>query len=443
MGNKVFNYCSIFISKNPIDLYLLSTFPIWPPAIQSILIVITIIIRYSVSRLENSFYFNKSNLFIYIFLFAFSFFNYLSFFWSDNKTFFFKEINYFYLLNSLGFIFLFFKRHKLDFTSYKIVLLLLNLSFLLYIFVFFYNITEGISVYNEIMTNEQDIRSLNFVEKIIYILKEKIDSFGQEVTPQYKGIRGDIMSGNHMFFYHHTYTGLYSILLLILNYASIEKMKNNKKLLLFFSSFLVIIYILFIDSVLTYLSFLFLILLVIKNKFKSFFLLLIIIFSILFFILLYINDVFLFQKDPNVYNGLYLFDYNRYFLFISSFKIIKENIFFGLGVGDYLIELNRQFSAITKTKSLNLNSHSQYLYYFLSGGLINLLLFFMTQFYILIKSYKFKYKITFLFTLIISLYLTFENMFQRNWGIFTICFFLYLSFLIDNKKIVSCESNKN
>jgi hypothetical protein len=293
------------------------------------------------------------------------------------------------------------------------------------------------------MTNEQDIRSLNFVEKIIYIIKEKIDSFGNEITPQYKGVRGDIMSGNHIFFYHHTYTGLYSILILILNYACIDKMKSNQKYLLFISSFLVIIYILFIDSILTYLIFLFLILLIIKNKFKYFFLFLIASFTIVLFILLYLNDIFLFQNNPNVYNGFYFLDYNRYFLIISSFNIIKDNIFFGLGVGDYLIELNRQFSILTNTKTLNLNSHSQYLFFFLSGGLFNLFLFLITQFYLILKSYKSNYKITFLFILIISFYMIFESMFQRNWGIFIICFFLYLSFIIETSSIAHRESNKN
>jgi hypothetical protein len=58
-------------------------------------------------------------------------------------------------------------------------------------------------------------------------------------------------------------------------------------------------------------------------------------------------------------------------------------------------------------------------------------------------SYKSNYKITFLFILIISFYMIFESMFQRNWGIFIICFFLYLSFIIETSSIAHRESNKN
>lgn len=127
---------------------------------------------------------------------------------------------------------------------------------------------------------------------------------------------------------------------------------------------------------------------------------------------------------------------SRIEIYKTSFSIIKENIFFGVGVGDVENELKISY----KEKGLReyyqnkvFNSHNQYLHYLIEGGLPLFILFLLTLTYLFYYTIKNKDYLFFCFLLIIFLVLFTENLFNRINGVFF--FSLFSSILYYRKKI--------
>lgn len=261
-----------------------------------------------------------------------------------------------------------------------------------------------------------------------------------------------IYGGNYFFysdfsyFQHPSYFAVYiltSILLLI--YFIENKILRYKKILVACILFLALVFF-FLSSRAGFLS-LFIVLsiwslrLIVKSKR----LVLKILFS---FITILLSISFLF--NPRLKNLLKIVftsqstvsknegEYERIALFKSSYQIIKEHFWLGVGTGDVKDELMKQYqkSNLTSAKEQRLNSHNQFLETFCTLGVLGefLLLFFFIRPLIFFRRNHF-----FIGTLIIVnvvINLLFESMFNRFAGI------IFVSFII-NILILSSLKNGN
>ncbi|MCX6334955.1 MAG: O-antigen ligase family protein [Bacteroidia bacterium] len=119
----------------------------------------------------------------------------------------------------------------------------------------------------------------------------------------------------------------------------------------------------------------------------------------------------------------------RMIIWKSAFKIAKENVLFGVGVGDVRDELTKQYLKIGRTDmaEIRLNAHNQFIEVLLENGLIGLILFLgmigiMIYFAIIQKSLLYG-----IFILLILILFTFETVLYRFAGV---SFFSLFSFLL-------------
>lgn len=117
----------------------------------------------------------------------------------------------------------------------------------------------------------------------------------------------------------------------------------------------------------------------------------------------------------------------RILLWNEASDLIKENFYFGLGLGDVEDELDSRFKEKGLTTLIGLNTHNQYLQTMLEVGLIGLLLLF-TMFYFLFKNLSVTYTsiLGVGFIILIGVNFMFESMFSRYSGLSFIIFFYCL-----------------
>jgi O-antigen ligase len=120
---------------------------------------------------------------------------------------------------------------------------------------------------------------------------------------------------------------------------------------------------------------------------------------------------------------------DRWIIWNSALKIIKNNLIFGVGTGDIQIELNNEYKRIGNINlaHFNTNAHNQFLEVFIENGLIGLILLlciFGICFCISITDKNLLYLI---FVVVISVSFLFETMLNRFAGV---AFFSIFSFLL-------------
>jgi O-antigen ligase len=132
-----------------------------------------------------------------------------------------------------------------------------------------------------------------------------------------------------------------------------------------------------------------------------------------------IND----YNSSNVRNGIYY----------CSLNLIPNNFFLGVGIGDMQEELNNcyatELSSIIYTWT-DYNTHNQYLFFFVSTGIIGFVAFAFFLFYMIRKSYRDKNCIYFYFIISVCLIFMTENILVRSDGV--IFFSLFNSLLFFN-----------
>lgn len=131
-------------------------------------------------------------------------------------------------------------------------------------------------------------------------------------------------------------------------------------------------------------------------------------------------------NSVNVRNGIYY----------CSIDIIRNNVLFGTGVGDSQEELNKCYKDKIGAKIYtwtDYNTHNQYLYFFLSSGLIGFFLFIILIYIHWKKSIESESQIYLYFILIICLISLTENLLSRSDGVLFFAFFSGL-FLFNLKK---------
>ncbi|GAA4802414.1 O-antigen ligase family protein [Litoribaculum gwangyangense] len=132
----------------------------------------------------------------------------------------------------------------------------------------------------------------------------------------------------------------------------------------------------------------------------------------------------------------------RYEINIANKDLIKDAFLFGYGIGDVQNELNNYYyQHISDSKSYliayekKLNTHNNYAFFILCGGVVLLILFLMSLVFSIYKGVLHKDWIYIFFLIIISVNLMFENMLSRIHGV--------LFYAIFNGFFIAKMINKN
>ncbi len=119
-------------------------------------------------------------------------------------------------------------------------------------------------------------------------------------------------------------------------------------------------------------------------------------------------------------------------IYFCSYETLKQEPFFGYGVGDVDAELqscyDNTFTNTDTYKVTNYNSHNEYLNIILSAGIIGLILFLLSNFYFIRKAVNKKSGIYISFISFIFLNFCFENILSRHDGVIFFSFFNSLLF---------------
>ena len=136
---------------------------------------------------------------------------------------------------------------------------------------------------------------------------------------------------------------------------------------------------------------------------------------------------------------------DRYEINEANKELFHKKPFFGYGIGDVQNELNNYYN-VNKEKSDvykrayadNINSHNYYYFILLSGGIFLFLIYFISQMIIMKLSLTQKDWLYFIFLILFSANLIFENMLSRIHGVFFFSIFnsLFLSQYLNKIEIV-------
>jgi O-antigen ligase len=119
----------------------------------------------------------------------------------------------------------------------------------------------------------------------------------------------------------------------------------------------------------------------------------------------------------------------RMIIWKSSFRLIKENILFGVGIGDVRNELANDYEDLGEEDMAQkrLNAHNQFIEVLLENGIIGLVLFLVILSFMTYFAVKDKNLIYGMFLFIILLFFMFETILYRFAGV---SFFALFSFLL-------------
>tara|TARA_E500000318_G_scaffold100833_4_gene103819 strand:- start:3425 stop:4573 length:1149 start_codon:yes stop_codon:yes gene_type:complete len=123
-------------------------------------------------------------------------------------------------------------------------------------------------------------------------------------------------------------------------------------------------------------------------------------------------------------------------LIIKCFKkILRKDLFFGLGVGDLENRLDKCYvdSGNSFMLKKTFNTHNNYLYLLGSAGILGLLSFFHLLSASFWRALKFNNRVFLMFMVTISITLLFENILSRSYGITFFSYFMYIFYLETEK----------
>ena len=132
----------------------------------------------------------------------------------------------------------------------------------------------------------------------------------------------------------------------------------------------------------------------------------------------------------------------RFHIFKASIQLIKESPIYGYGIGDVQNELDKKYVSM----DLNLprgkfNSHNQYLFICLNSGLVGLLIFLCSMFYIVAVAFLRKDYFFFGVVLFFLVAFLFENILSRQSGVILFSF-LTSTHLLHNLNQICEVGNK-
>jgi O-antigen ligase len=123
----------------------------------------------------------------------------------------------------------------------------------------------------------------------------------------------------------------------------------------------------------------------------------------------------------------------RYLIWKSALGVIKENLIFGVGIGDASNELKKEFKSRGYTTGYydNLNAHNQFLEVLLENGLIGLIIFTTILGYMSYIAISQKNLLSGLYIIMMIVFFMFESTLNRLSGV---TFFPFFSFLLIHLK---------
>jgi hypothetical protein len=434
--------------KENITLFLflvLALFPILPPAAQSIClgvfcgIAIFFFSNNFISNLKNS---NK--IYWFFVLTGYYIFSLISYFWSENKIQFWNEIQPNLVLLILPFIFIFFLNNLVNKHS-NYFFYVLSLSQGIYMVNYYKYLIENISLFQKIALKTQPLNTISLFSQIKFLILSFFNQGFQGLN--WMAQEGSFYNKSILFFNHYVYTSSISLILICFYLFS-----RNNNLNKYFNFFLIIIntfFILYLDSKinkLLVLSFLFFFgIWYIKKYIKIKYLVIITISLFIIYIMKnnvqivnLIKNITFFENKFNDIEHLVVIDVFRNHAYTSAFKSIKQNLLFGVGIGDCFEVLNTNIKHINiPIKGIlgvdyKINTHSQYLFYIHSTGVIGLILFSFYYISMYIKSVSTNNCFLFSIITIICINCLFENFLGRFWGAFISIISILLNLNISN-----------
>ena len=419
-------------------------FPITTPAVHSIVLtsflaISIFLIRRESLNLNNFAYFLTSASFIFWIIF--------SILWSDNFLPAFREsTNYMFIL--IAFFIFIFSRNNFNRASRKIYKYTFVFGVLIYTIILSYLFFIFTDLFLQFENKNLLFSKLSSFEKMsyFYYLKTKVISSEYGSYFMYDRALEKLYHGGFWFdffkllFYHHTYIG---ILLTIANIVIFDLVFNSKNRIiivniLIFSFIVNSFFLLLMESKMNFilnLMFSFMFVLSKILTYKNFKLALLILTLITFIgICKKYEPKNNFQQIYNVDDSNYLIDYTRVKIYnVIICEFLKSPII-GVGIGDEKNVINNN-EMIKNDNSINkkiYNSHSMLLKYLLTGGIIGLLLFIISQINLLKMSVDINCISLFFINLVFIANSLFENIFDRFFGmqLFLVPFFLYYKQII-------------
>jgi hypothetical protein len=425
-----------------ISLILVSSFMIWPPAVQSISIVILFItLLFRIKKLDyNSINFLVSLFFIFLYI--------LSYFWSTDKK---QYLDDFQHIIGFFIALLFFYDKNvitLNLKHKQIIYITICISLVYYFICWSSYLINGFEYYYEYNNIKNDYKNNFLIQKIIHILKFRLY---ENVTITRVLQDAYVPKGQINFFYHHSYLGAFLVILCYYSLFKINKIcfKINNCIYLFFSLFC-FIWLFFIESKINKLAFIININVLLfsflyKKLNKKYFTILAIVVSVLCIKIIFftIQTEYIVEMEPHSLEESlkYYVDYTRYELFKAIYFTISQNFFFGVGIGDVIKEVNSKLPTVSYTASVGMssnskyNTHSMFLYVFCGlgfFGFISFCYYFIVNFFKSFIVFDY-YKLTFFTILILNI--SFENFFLRIWGIAFFIIFIIFNYINNENKI--------
>lgn len=167
-------------------------------------------------------------------------------------------------------------------------------------------------------------------------------------------------------------------------------------------------------------------------------------------IILFMGVIFLSQRykdDIQFLNKNKIENSSRYTLCFCSLKVITDSHFLGTDNGSIQPKLNTCYDeyGFNDLSKENLNSHNQYLDYFMKGGFLLFIAFISTLFIKLRFALKSRNYLYFSISLLFSFSFLTENILVRQYGIyiFLLCDVLFLGSVLTNKGHRTNEIEKN
>jgi hypothetical protein len=422
-----------------ISLILVSSFMIWPPAIQSVSFGLILLF---LGLLNNKNGVSKNKILQFVLASFFIFLLILSNLWSDIKTVNFNLIGLYMIW--IGTLFIYYLK-EIEFVKIEIITKIIVLSGYIYIILWFQDTFVGLDAYYEFHKLSNPLTNMPFLVKLKYIFEEFYlkNNLNLALNDGFY-----YLNRKECLFRHYNYIAPYFIFVII---ALFQKLKHhNKKINIFIYIFSIIcfsVFVFFLGSTINTA----LLILVLCCLFVYFTILKhrkILIFSSLLILCLCINKkqeilnkiekYEWIQKNPSsdVKN---IVDYSRYEIYKSAYKVWKENKMFGTGINDVDKEINKKLPKVQIMSRINLgngvvmNTHSFPLFVLCSIGFVGLVFYGFLWLMLVYRSYKNKsiYGLLILFTLFANS--LFENFFNRSFGIYLFCIAVLFSQLLFNK----------
>ncbi|MCX2764189.1 O-antigen ligase family protein [Aquimarina muelleri] len=230
--------------------------------------------------------------------------------------------------------------------------------------------------------------------------------------------------------------GMYYSLVLVFSYTHFlfylkdNKIKNVVKYGLFFlSTTITFLVLLLIDIKMAYAGLLlaiiyFILTLKIKTFFKIFFL------SFVALIGVYKTII---SPSPRIKRFIEIGDPTRLNNYKSSFDVIWDNLFLGVGLGDELTEIQKVRKDFYIVESKH-NAHNEFIEITLGSGVIGLTMFIFFLVNIYLRAFRNKNHLFIIFLFLISGFFMIESVLVRHYGILFTSFFLSYFLLFENKE---------